>query len=181
MVRLAGAPRAFGIHRQPFVPVHGKFRTSRQFPRICANGFWLLTTRGRQPDAVAYRFRISLGLLRRLLQQRRRPGEGGASAASFRVDARACRAPAAPTARARGTTARCDPPGTAVRGGPRLHTAGHPLRFAPAGLGAQNRALQASDQTRPDLQRARRRWQRQQSRWDPARLVFLSGSRAKKT
>jgi hypothetical protein len=41
------------------------------------------------------------------------------------------------------------------------------------------KTLHASEQDRADIQQARRRWQRQQTRWDPARLVFLDESGAK--
>jgi hypothetical protein len=35
------------------------------------------------------------------------------------------------------------------------------------------KSLHAAEQERPDVARARRRWMREQGRFDPARLVFI--------
>ncbi len=39
--------------------------------------------------------------------------------------------------------------------------------------------LRASEQDRPDIVRTRRRWRKEQTGWDPAKLIFLDESGAK--
>jgi transposase len=53
------------------------------------------------------------------------------------------------------------------------------LRAGRLGTDLQKKTLRASEQDRPDIAKARKAWQRQQPRLDPARLIFLDESGAK--
>lgn len=60
-----------------------------------------------------------------------------------------------------------------------MFRAGHPCRLGPDGADLKKKTLRASEQDRPDIARARRRWRKKQPGWDPAKLIFLDESGAK--
>jgi len=76
-------------------------------------------------DDVARRFRVSLGLVKKLLQQRRHTGDIAPRHRFSGPQTDDCRHPPEPSARFTGQEKRSDPPGTTGRDGTEVFLAGH--------------------------------------------------------
>jgi transposase len=129
-------------------------------------------------EEIAWRFRVSLGLVKKLLQQRRHTGEIGPR------HHRSGRKPLLlehHRQRLRRLVAeKPDRPLQQLREALGLACTLPTIHYALAALGLTfKKTLRAAEQDRPDIVRARRRWRHRQGGWDPARLVFLDEAAAK--
>ena len=129
---------------------------------------------------IAQRFRVSLGMVKKLLQQRRRTAISPRAIASRGAKPKLARQPSPPAARAARQTARPDLArncGQALA----LDCSLQAIHYVLAAMGLtykKRRSAPASKTGRTSRGRGAR-WRRRQRGFDPARLIFLDESGAK--
>ena len=130
-------------------------------------------------EEIADRFRVSLGMVKKLLQQRRHTGQIGAR---HHLSGRKPMIVAAHHRKMR-TLLGTQPDMTLkeLRAALRLECSLPAIHYALGGARSdiQKKTLRASEQDRSDIAKAHRAWCRWQGGFDPARLVFLDESGAK--
>lgn len=130
-------------------------------------------------EEVARRFRVSLGMVKKLLQQRRRLGD--IRPQHHRSGSKPRIGPVHQEQMQRLLAKKPDLTLKELRAATGLSCTLPAIHYALARLGltCKKKTLRASEQDRPDIRRARRIWRRQQAGLDPSRLVFLDESGAK--
>ncbi len=128
---------------------------------------------------IAHRFRVSLGMIKKLLQQRRWTGD---IAPRYRFCGRKPMIGGDHRQQMQALLAKKnDLTLMELRAATGLKCSLQAINvvLGKLGLTDKKKTLRASEQERPDIARARRLWRKRQAGFDPARLIFLDESGAK--